>query len=111
MFEKQMQAKQELKQAFQDHVLTRMVTENNYKIEENISNLYIIFNSFSIDIHFNDELTKYFTINEIENGTKNHVPFSNFSLDKFFTADLTVQILLNLITKLEKTYALVSLHD
>lgn len=111
MFEKQMQAKRELKEAFQDDVLTSIITGNKYKIEENICNLYFVFDGFSIDIHFNDELTKYITINEIQDGTKNHVPMSHFSLDKFFGAYLVVKILQHTITELEKTYALVGFND
>jgi hypothetical protein len=109
MFGKEIAARNELKKAFISDPLTHFVTQGEYKLDHNLSDLYIFLdNKFVITIHFNHELTQYINIGEINDelgGFSKRI--STFSLDKFFTPEMTVKVLHRAIVELENSYSLV----
>lgn len=112
MFEKEIAARIELKQAFIKDGLTPFVTMNKYTINESTLDLFICFdNKFFIEVHFNNELTQYVNVFEVDRSIKGFngpgKVISNFSLDKFFTPEMTVKVLHKVITQLENSYSLV----
>jgi hypothetical protein len=112
MFGKEIAARKELKQAFMRDVLTPLVTQNKYKIDESTLDLFIVVNNkFFIEVHFNNELTQYVNICEVDVSIDGYAGpgkrISHFSLDKFFTPEMTVKVLHQVIVELENSYALV----
>ena len=99
MYQKQIAT---LRNAWDQDVLTRLVTNNQYEIDETNTDLLLISKEHYVQIHFNYENTKYVTIYELDGdiiqlGKK----ITHFSLDKFFTPEMTIKILLNVIEELE----------
>ncbi len=109
MFQKEIAARNELKKAFVNDSLTHFVTQSEYKIDQDLGDLYIFLNNkFVITIHFNYELTQYINIAEFDNEVGGFGKrISTFSLDKFFTPEMTVKVLHRVIVELENKYALV----
>jgi hypothetical protein len=99
MYQKQIAT---LRNAWDQDVLTRLITNNQYEIDETNTDLLLISKEHYVQIHFNYENTKYVTIYELDGdiiqlGKK----ITHFSLDKFFTPEMTVKVLHNAITELE----------
>jgi len=112
MFGKEIAARKELKQAFITDGLTPFVTQNKYKIDESTLDLFIVVdNKFFIEVHFNNELTQYVNVCEVDVSIDGYAGpgkrISHFSLDKFFTPEMTVKVLHKVIVELESKYALV----
>lgn len=109
MFQKEIAARNELREAFVRDSLTYLVTQGKYQIEYSLNDLYIYLdNKFVITIHFNHELTQYITIAEFNDERNDNFgeKISIINLDKFFTAEMTVKVIHQAITELERVQEL-----